>query len=148
MTDNYVYLQQDPTALLGLTLIAGGLSPGHEESVQYSYFPWTITPEESTSVAHQGESPSMVVHVVCFRRPNVNGKTQFPQDPVPDPDPEAEVDGAGVVVVVVGGGVEELVFEADSHGTAAASSVAEGGLQVLMFVNWESSQSLKYETSA
>ena len=104
----------------------------------------TIT-NMSTWVEHHGlGSPSMVVHVVCFRRPNVNGKTQFPQDP----DPEAEVDGAGVVVVVGGGGVEVLVFEADSHGTAAASSVAEGGLQVLMFVNWESSQSLKYETSA
>ena len=122
------------------------MSPGQVGSVQYSNSPLTIAPEGSTSVAHQGESPSMVVHVVCFRRPNVNGKTQFPQDPVPDP--EAEVDGAGVVVVVVDGGVEELVFKADSQGTAAASSVAEGGLQVLMFVNWESSQSLKYETSA
>ena len=55
---------------------------------------------------------------------------------------EVEGEGDG------GEGDEELVFEADSQGTAAASSVAEGGLQVLMFVNWESSQSLKYETSA
>ena len=38
-------------------------------------------PEESTSVAHQGESPSMVVHVVCFRPPKMNGKTQLPQLP-------------------------------------------------------------------
>ena len=54
--------------------------------MQYSYFPWTKAPEESTSVAHQGESPSMVVQVVCFRPAKVNGKTQFPH--VPDPDPE------------------------------------------------------------
>jgi hypothetical protein len=68
----------------------------------------------------------MVVQVVCFRPPKVNGKTQFPHVPVPDP-------GAAVV---------ELTF-ADSHGTAAASSLTEGGLQVLILVSWESSQSLK-----
>jgi len=98
--------------------------------VQYSYFPWTNAPEESTSVAHQGESPSMVVQVVCFRPPKVNGKTQFPQ--VPDPDPGAELDV--VVVVDNGSGVVELMF-ADSHGTAAASSLIEGGLQVLTLVS-------------
>ena len=75
--------------------------------MQYSYFPWTKAPEESTSVAHQGESPSMVVQVVCFRPPKVNGKTQFPH--VPDPDPGEELD---VVVVVVyhGTAVVELTF--------------------------------------
>ena len=119
--------------------MAGGLRPGQEESVQYSNFPSTSAPEESTSVAHQGESPSMVVHVVCFRPPKVNGKTQFPHVPDPDPDPGAELD---VVVVVAGTAVVELAF-ADSHGTAAASSLAEGGLQVLTLVSWESSQSLK-----
>ena len=122
-----------------MTFIAGGLSPGQDESVQYSYFPWTRAPEASTSVAHQGESPSMVVHVVCFRPPKVNGKTQFPHVPDPDPDPGAELD---VVVVVAGTAVVELMF-ADSHGTAAASSLAEGGVQVLTLVSWESSQSLK-----
>ena len=101
--------------------------------MQYSYFPWTKVPEESTSVAHQGESPSMVVQVVCFRPPKVNGKTQFPHVPDPDVDPGEELD---VVVVVVyhGTAVVELTF-ADSHGTAAASSLAEGGLQVLTLVS-------------
>ena len=97
--------------------------------MQYSYFPWTNVPEESTSVAHQGESPSMVVQVVCFRPPKVNGKTQFPH--VPDPDPGAEV---VVVVVYHGSAVVELAFT-DSHGTAAASSLPEGGLQVLTLVS-------------
>ena len=87
--------------------------------MQYSYFPWTNAPEASTSVAHQGESPSMVVHVVCLRPAKVNGKTQFPH--VPDPDPGAELDVVVVVVVdgvyhgVVGTGVEELELDADSH---------------------------------
>ena len=127
------YSQHDPTALFGLTFIAGGLSPGQEGSVQYSYFPWTKVPEESTSVAHQGESPSMVVQVVCFRPPKVNGKTQFPHVPDPDVDPGEELDVV-VVVVYQGTAVVELTF-ADSHGTAAASSLAEGGLQVLTLVS-------------
>lgn len=101
--------------------------------MQYSYFPWTNAPEASTSVAHQGESPSMVVHVVCLRPAKVNGKTQFPHVPDPDPDPDP---GADVVVVVVyhGSAVVELAFT-DSHGTAAASSLPEGGLQVLTLVS-------------
>ena len=99
--------------------------------MQYSYFPWTKVPEESTSVAHQGESPSMVVQVVCFRPAKVNGKTQFPH--VPDPDPGAELDVVGGVVVVVyhGTAVVELTF-ADSHGTAAASSLSEGGSEQVL----------------
>ena len=75
------FSQHDPTALFGLTLIAGGLSPGQVGSVQYSNSPLTIAPEESTFVAHQGESPSMVVQVVCSRPPKVNRKTQFPHVP-------------------------------------------------------------------
>ena len=103
--------------------------------MQYSYFPWTNVPEESTSVAHQGESPSMVVQVVCFRPPKVNGKTQFPHVPDPDSDPDPDP-GADVVVVVVyhGSAVVELAFT-DSHGTAAASSLPEGGLQVFTLVS-------------
>ena len=119
MTDNYAYLQQDPTALLGLTLIAGGLSPGHEESVQYSYFPWTIAPEESTSVAHQGESPSMVVHVVCTRPPKVNGNTQLPQVAEP-PEPELFPVVAGAEVV---GGADPSEQVPDSSPTACIASL-------------------------
>lgn len=74
----------------------------------------------------------MVVQVVCFRPAKVNGKTQFPH--VPDPDPGAELDVVVVVVVYHGTAVVELTF-AVSHGTAAVSSLAEGGGQVLTLVS-------------
>ena len=99
--------------------------------MQYSYFPWMKAPEESTSVAHQGESPSMVVQVVCFRPAKVNGKTQFPHVPDPDPDPDPD---PGAVVPDPDpdpGAVVELTF-ADSHGTAAASSLSKGGSEQVL----------------
>ena len=71
----------------------------------------------------------MVVQVLCFRPRKVNGKTQFPH--VPDSDPGAELDVVVVVVVYHG----TVVTFAVSHGTAAISSFAEGGGQVLTLVS-------------
>ena len=105
--------------------------PGQEGSVQYSYLPPMKPPFASTSVAHQGaESPSMVVHVVCFRPLKVNGKTQFPQ--VPDPELEVVVTGSVVGAGVVGADVEpgaEVV--PDSQPTQVSAGSAEGGWQVV-----------------
>ena len=126
------YLQHEPTAFSGATLIAGGLVPGQDGSVQYSNFPLKKAPFASTSVAHQGaESPSMVVHVLCFLPLKVNGKTQLPQ--VPDPELEVVVAtgpvvGAGVVGAEVDPGAEVVP---DSQPTQVSAGSAEGGWQVV-----------------
>ena len=83
--------------------------PGHDESEQCSHWP-----VHSKEVEHQGvESPSIVVHLSCILFPYINGKTQFPQDPL---EGVVEGDGVGVgagVGVVTGEGV---VAEVDIGG--------------------------------
>ena len=78
----------------------------------------------------------MVVHAVCSTPMNVNGKTQLPQEelpepPLPDPLPLPEV---VVVVVVAGEGVVD--------------PVDPGGGHVVAPLIWESIQALKWLTSA
>ena len=74
----------------------------------------------------------MVVHAVCSTPMNVNGKTQLPQEELPEPLPLPEV--VVVVVVVVGEGVVD--------------PVDPGGGQVVAPLIWESIQALKWLTSA
>ena len=75
----------------------------------------------------------MVVHAVCSTPMNVNGKTQLPQEELPEPPlplPEVVV----VVVVVAGEGVVD--------------PVDPGGGHVVAPLIWESIQALKWLTSA
>ena len=73
----------------------------------------------------------MVVHAVCSTPMNVKGKTQLPQEELPDPLPLPEV---VVVVVVTGEGVVD--------------PVDPGGGHVVAPLIWESIQALKWLTSA
>ena len=87
----------------GNVVVVGGIMVGHSVP-QYSQCPppITCTPFSSTRVEHQGVgSPSIVVQPVCSTFMNVNGKTQLPQEELPEP----------VVVVVVGPDVVVVVFQ-------------------------------------
>ena len=73
----------------------------------------------------------MVVHAVCSTPMNVNGKTQLPQEELPEPLPLPEVVD---VVVVTGEGVVD--------------PMDPGGEHVVAPLIWESIQALKWLTSA
>ena len=86
----------------GNVVVVGGIMVGHSVP-QYSQCPPPITcsPFSSTRVEHQGVgSPSIVVQPVCSTFMNVNGKTQLPQEELPES-----------VVVVVGPDVVVVVFQ-------------------------------------
>ena len=115
-------------------------TPGQELSVQYSQFPCTWNPSESTFVEHQGlGSPSLVVHLSDNLPLKINGKTQFPQPDVEFED--GDVDGVGADVV------DDVFVDTVEEGEDVDAEESKGA-HVFKSGICSSSQLTKCETSA